>query len=175
MQKQEKWQAEQAGEKQAPGSARSPMRDSIPGSWDRDLSQRQTLNRLSHPGVPLKLIFVKNCHADFTTMPFNLPTTHNQQSSYFSISLPSLDLFLSPKSLFCFVFFYGESTSWMRHGISLLVLIRISQGISDGNYPLQCPSMRIALRLCLFPICPFTHHIWFVFLLLLLLLSFWDL
>ena len=27
------------------------MWDSIPGPWDHDLSQRQTLNRLSHPGA----------------------------------------------------------------------------------------------------------------------------
>ena len=30
----------------------SPMRDSIPGPWDHDLSQRQMLHQLSHP-VPL--------------------------------------------------------------------------------------------------------------------------
>ena len=27
------------------------MRDLIPGPWDHDLSRRQTLNRLSHPGT----------------------------------------------------------------------------------------------------------------------------
>ena len=28
------------------------MWDSIPGPWDHDLSQRQMLNQLSHPGTP---------------------------------------------------------------------------------------------------------------------------
>ncbi|XP_073747638.1 transmembrane protein 156 isoform X2 [Callorhinus ursinus] len=32
--------------------AGSPMRDLIPGPWDNDLSPRQTLNHLSHPGAP---------------------------------------------------------------------------------------------------------------------------
>ena len=31
------------------------MRGSIPGPWDRDLSQRQMLNQLSHPGAPTLL------------------------------------------------------------------------------------------------------------------------
>jgi len=31
--------------------AGSPMRDSIPGHWDHDLSRRQMLNHLSHPGA----------------------------------------------------------------------------------------------------------------------------
>lgn len=153
------------------------MRDSIPGSWDQDWRRRQTLNRLRHPGVPLKLISAKNRHTDFTTMPLSVPATHNQQGSYFSLSLPTLDLSLSPETLFLFrlvlfFFFCAESTSWMRDGISLLVLIRISRKRSDGNYLFQFPSMRIALRLGLFPICTFTRHIGFVSL---LLLSFWDL
>ncbi|XP_064436551.1 ADP-ribosylation factor-like protein 6 isoform X2 [Mirounga angustirostris] len=38
--------------KQASCSAWSPMWDSIPGPWDHDLSQRQTFNGLSHPGIP---------------------------------------------------------------------------------------------------------------------------
>ena len=29
------------------------MWDSIPGRWNHDLSRRQLLNQLSHPGVPL--------------------------------------------------------------------------------------------------------------------------
>nr|XP_054367125.1 E3 ubiquitin-protein transferase RMND5B isoform X6 [Mirounga angustirostris] len=44
------------GERQAEGEAGSllsPMRDLIPGTWDHDLSRRQTLNRLSHPGAPV--------------------------------------------------------------------------------------------------------------------------
>jgi len=39
-------------EKQAPRGAGSPPPGSIPGSGDHDLSQRQPLNRLSHPGSP---------------------------------------------------------------------------------------------------------------------------
>ena len=38
-------------ENQAPCSAGSLMQDSIPGPWDHDLSWRQILNRLSHPGA----------------------------------------------------------------------------------------------------------------------------
>uniref|UniRef100_M3Z3A5 Uncharacterized protein n=1 Tax=Mustela putorius furo TaxID=9669 RepID=M3Z3A5_MUSPF len=38
--------------KQAPCRAESPMRNSIPGPQDHDLSRRQRLNPLSHPGAP---------------------------------------------------------------------------------------------------------------------------
>ena len=33
------------------------MRDSIPGPWDHDLSRRQTLNHLSHPGAQIWTFF----------------------------------------------------------------------------------------------------------------------
>jgi len=36
---------------QTPCRARSPMWDSIPAPGDHDLSLRQTLNRLRHPGA----------------------------------------------------------------------------------------------------------------------------
>jgi len=39
-------------EKQTPRGAGSPLWDLIPGPRDHYLSQRQTLNRLSHPGIP---------------------------------------------------------------------------------------------------------------------------
>ena len=39
-------------EEQAPCWAESPMRDFIPGPWDHDLSRRQRLNPLNHPGAP---------------------------------------------------------------------------------------------------------------------------
>ena len=41
-------------EKQTPHRAGSPMWDPIPGLQDHDLSQRQLLNQLSHPGTPIK-------------------------------------------------------------------------------------------------------------------------
>ena len=44
----------QKEEKQAP--CKSPTQDSILELQDYNLSQRQTLNHLSHPGVPLMLI-----------------------------------------------------------------------------------------------------------------------
>jgi len=37
---------------QPPKLSREPDVGLIPGPWDHDLSQRQTLNQLSHPGVP---------------------------------------------------------------------------------------------------------------------------
>ena len=37
--------------------AGSQTQGSVPGPWDRDLSSRQVLNRLSHPGTPLLLVF----------------------------------------------------------------------------------------------------------------------
>ena len=43
--------AEGEGEADSPLS-RELMRGLIPGSWDHDLSQRQMLNHLSHPGAP---------------------------------------------------------------------------------------------------------------------------
>ena len=36
----------------------------IPGLWDHDLSQRQTLNRLNHPGTPVSLLLVSASHFD---------------------------------------------------------------------------------------------------------------
>ena len=36
--------------------ARSQMQDLIPRSLDRDISLRQTLNRLSHPGTPSQFL-----------------------------------------------------------------------------------------------------------------------
>ena len=44
--------AEKEWEKQTPGWAGGPMQGSILGLWDHDLSRRETLNQLSHPGVP---------------------------------------------------------------------------------------------------------------------------
>ena len=59
------WQRERG--KQASGEEGSPMQGWIPGSWDHDLSRRQMLNWLSHPGTPI-ILFVgdlycneKNC------------------------------------------------------------------------------------------------------------------
>ena len=49
-------QGEWEREEQAPRWAGSPMWGSIPGPGDHDLSRRQTLNRLSHPGA-LKLFY----------------------------------------------------------------------------------------------------------------------
>uniref|UniRef100_A0A452VL31 SCAN box domain-containing protein n=1 Tax=Ursus maritimus TaxID=29073 RepID=A0A452VL31_URSMA len=46
-----------SGEADSPLS-RSPMQDSIPGPWDHDLSRRQTLHRLSHPGAPRNSTFL---------------------------------------------------------------------------------------------------------------------
>ena len=45
-------------EKQAPRRAGSPMRDSIQGLQDHDLSRRQSLNQLSHPGALQSEIFL---------------------------------------------------------------------------------------------------------------------
>jgi len=45
-------------EKQTPCRAGSPMRDSIPGLQDHDLSRRQSLNQLSHPGA-LYIFFIQ--------------------------------------------------------------------------------------------------------------------
>ena len=39
-------------EKQAPHWAGSTTQGSIPGPWDQDLSRRQTLNQVNHPGAP---------------------------------------------------------------------------------------------------------------------------
>ena len=39
-------------EKETPHWAESLMWGSIPGPWDHDLSQKQTLNPLIHPGAP---------------------------------------------------------------------------------------------------------------------------
>ena len=41
-----------AGDRKADFSLSREPDAQIPGSWDRDLSRRQTLNRLSHPSAP---------------------------------------------------------------------------------------------------------------------------
>ena len=46
---------EQREEKQAPHWAGSRMWGSIPGPQDHDLSRRQMLNQLHHPGIPPKI------------------------------------------------------------------------------------------------------------------------
>ena len=50
------WGSGRQREKRALHWARSPMQDLIPGPWDHDLSRRQTLNRQSHPGIPVKAL-----------------------------------------------------------------------------------------------------------------------
>jgi len=44
------------------------MQDSIPGPRDHDLSGRQMLNQLSHPGVPVNCSF---CSSDNTFILFS--------------------------------------------------------------------------------------------------------
>ena len=41
------------------------MRGSIPGPWDPDLSQRQMLNRLSHPGVPTRYLCKRDKNSEY--------------------------------------------------------------------------------------------------------------
>ena len=55
--KQSEWQRER--EKQTPCWAGNPIRGSIPGPWDHNLSQRQQLIRLSHPGAPYMPVFMR--------------------------------------------------------------------------------------------------------------------
>ena len=55
--KQGEWQRQR--EKQAPCWAGNPMWGLIPGPWDHNLSLRQMLNWLSHPGAPIFTIFKK--------------------------------------------------------------------------------------------------------------------
>ena len=44
------------GRSKLPTEQRTQQRGAlIPGPWNHDLSQRQTLNRLSHPGAPAHL------------------------------------------------------------------------------------------------------------------------
>ena len=40
------------------------MWDSIPGRWDHDLSRRQLLNQLSHPGVPITVVSINHVGAE---------------------------------------------------------------------------------------------------------------
>ncbi|CAD7681367.1 unnamed protein product [Nyctereutes procyonoides] len=51
------------GKEETPHWVKSPMRGSILGPWDQELSQRQTLNRLSHPGAPVGTLedYVRLC------------------------------------------------------------------------------------------------------------------
>ena len=61
---------EQGGEGEA-GSLRvgSLLRGLIPGPWDHDLSQRQMLSQLSHPGIPvvIRLILGRFAEVIFAT------------------------------------------------------------------------------------------------------------
>ena len=51
MHKQGEQQAEGEGEADSP-LRKDWMQGSIPRPWEHDLTQRQTLNRLSYPGAP---------------------------------------------------------------------------------------------------------------------------
>jgi len=44
-------------ERQTPRWAGGPVWDSVPGPWGHDLSWRQTLDQLSHPGAPIVSFF----------------------------------------------------------------------------------------------------------------------
>ena len=61
--------AEGKGEAGSPYTG-SPMRDSISGPWDLDLNRRQTLNQLSHPGVP-GLSFYTRVSGNFVIICFH--------------------------------------------------------------------------------------------------------
>ena len=52
----EQGQRQRGREKQTPHWAESPMWASIPGLWNHDLSQWQTLNRLSPPWAPRTVV-----------------------------------------------------------------------------------------------------------------------
>jgi len=54
-------QGQEEREKQAPRCAESLTQGLIPGPWDHDLSQRQPLHRLSHPGAPGSFFFHRRC------------------------------------------------------------------------------------------------------------------
>ena len=60
---------EREREKQVPGWAGSPMWGSTPGPWDQELSPRQKLNQLSHPGA--KLFHLCQTSNLPTKLPFN--------------------------------------------------------------------------------------------------------
>lgn len=51
----ERERAQREKGKETPHCAGSPMRGSVPGPWDHDLSQRQMLIQVSHPGPPTVL------------------------------------------------------------------------------------------------------------------------
>ena len=63
MKKNEQGKWERKKEMQTPHWAGSQMWGSVPGCWDHDLSQRQTLNWLSYPGTPNCVISMATCIA----------------------------------------------------------------------------------------------------------------
>ena len=70
--KQREQQAEREREQQTPRRARSLMWDSILGARDHDLSRRQMLNRLNHPGALKHLTLDLGSGLDLTAMSSNL-------------------------------------------------------------------------------------------------------
>jgi len=68
----EQWERQRERKKQTPRRVRSPMWDSIPGPRDHDLSRRQTLNHLSHPGAPNMMSFDGRLGNVFQQTPFKL-------------------------------------------------------------------------------------------------------
>ena len=65
------------GRSRFPAELSRPKPGLIPGPWDRDLSPRQTLHRLSHPGVPeltiLLMELILNLKLFFSPVTFQLP------------------------------------------------------------------------------------------------------
>ena len=73
----QRMEAEAEREKQTRHWAGGLTRDLIPGPWDHNLSWRQTLNPLSHPGSLVLIIFFQVCLSNLSNNKNVFPLISN--------------------------------------------------------------------------------------------------
>ena len=87
-----KWEKQREREKQTPWWVGSQMWGLIPGPQNHDLSRRQTLRWLSHPGAPLRIFLGLFCDLLISiSCLFILGTPVVLPISYFNLNILSLD------------------------------------------------------------------------------------
>jgi len=121
------WAREHKRDRQAEGEADSPlsgsrMWDLILGPWDHDLSQRQMLIQLSHPGVPEDEHSLTGAACVLSWMPTSQPNTvsskclEGRTSGWQIIKLSSSLIYVACLTT-CDVFLEKRVIIWVRSGL----------------------------------------------------------
>ena len=137
-------------EKQTPGWAERLMQGSIPGLQDHDLSQRQALNQLSHPGALgflflffKILFFLHNLYTQCGAQPHNPRIKCHMFHRLSQSGAPDLGIFKS------FLGCLGASVNWVSAFSSDWVPHRASCSVGSLLLPQPASPPACALFLCL--------------------------